>query len=103
MIIQEIYIGNTSLIACEVDRGRPIANLHWLRVTYDNESKMNIEEITPTEFPRFTIVEDGLRISNTQMSDEGIYQIFMYNNLRPIRLDILAAFKGMSSEIGTFV
>ena len=36
------------------------------------------------------------------MSDEGIYRIYMYNNLRPIRLDILAAFEGMSSEIGTF-
>ena len=103
MILQEIFIGNTSLIASEVDRGRPIASIHWLRVTYDNESEVNISEITPTDFPRFTIVEDGLRISNTQMSDEGIYRIFMHNILRTIYLDILAAFEGMSSEIYRYI
>ena len=92
MTLQEIFIGNTSLIFCEVDRGRPFAGTHWARVTYYNESVENISVITPTHFPRFTIVEEGLKISNVQLSDEGKYRILIGSD----RLDILAAFKGMS-------
>ena len=92
MTLQEIFIVNTSLIAVEVDRGRPSANTHWALVTYYKDSVENISVITPTHFPRFTIVEEGLKISDVQLSDEGIYRILIGSK----RLDILAAFKGMS-------
>ena len=92
--LQEIFIGNTSLIACEVDRGRPSADIFWARVTYDNESVENTSEITPIHFPRFTIVEKGLEISDVQWSDEGLYRILIGSE----RLDIFAAFKGISNN-----
>jgi hypothetical protein len=89
---QDIHLGHTSLIKCEVDRGSPLAYIHWLHVQYHNETgQETLTEITNSSDPRFTIVSDGLQITNVQHSDEGIYRCYVYNSYGTVIRDIQAA------------
>ena len=101
--LQEIEYGEVSLIKCEVDRGSPLADIHWLRVNFNEETReMELSEITPDGNPRFKIVENGLEISNVQLSDEGTYRCYVYNIYGTAILDIYAAFKGRSTNVVLF-
>ena len=78
-----------------MDRGNPLADIHWLRVNYNNETgEEELSEITSTYDPKFKIVENGLEISNVQVSDEGTYRCYAYNSIKQVFLDIQATFKG---------
>ena len=93
---QDIHLGHTSLIKCEVDRGSPLAYIHWLHVQYHNETgQETLTEITNSSDPRFTIVSDGLQITNVQHSDEGIYRCYVYNSYGTVIRDIQAAIGGL--------
>ena len=94
--VQEIYLGKTSLIKCEVDRGSPLANIHWLHVQYHNETgQQKLTEITNSSDPRFTIVSDGLQITNVQHSDDGTYRCYVYNSYGTVFRDIHAVIGGL--------
>ena len=94
MSLQEIISGKTSLIKCEVE-SIPFANVQWTHIHYNNETgDKNYVEITSSYNPRFKIVENGLKISNVQLSDEGTYRCYVYNIHGSATLDIQAIFKG---------
>ena len=96
MPVQDIYFGEISVIKCEVDRGRPLANIHWLRVHYDNDTRQQIlTEITNVLNPRFTILSNGLQITNVQLSDEGIYRCYVYNSYGSVIRDIQVEIRGL--------
>ena len=92
---QYIYLERTSVITCEVDRGNPLASIHWLRIQYDNTGKEVPMEITNSSNPRFTIVSDGLQITSVQLSDEGVYRCYVYNMYGNVILDIQATIRGL--------
>ena len=92
---QYIYLERTSIITCEVDRGNPLASIHWLRIQYDNTGKEVPMEITNSSNPRFTIVSDGLQITSVQLSDEGMYRCYVYNVYGNVILDIQATIRGL--------
>ena len=95
MPVQEILLGETSLIKCEVDRGRPLANIHWLHVHYDNKTgQQNLTEITNASDSRFMILSNGLQITNVQLSDEGTYRCYVYNSYGSVIRDIQATIRG---------
>jgi hypothetical protein len=91
MPVQEIHHGATSLLNCKIDRGYPEGNIHWLRVSETGDAVL--EEITATSHERFTIVENGLEISNVQSSDEGRYRCYVQNDHGVDASDIHAAFR----------
>ena len=102
MPVQEIYLGETSLIRFDVDRGRPLANIHWLRVHYDNGTgQQSLTEISNVSNSRFTILSNGLQITNVQFYDEGIYRCYVHNSYGSVIRDIQAAVKGL--QIMSFV
>ena len=73
-----------------------MAAIHWLHIEYNNETgEQRLTEITNDSDPRFTIVEDGLRIENVQLSDAGVYRCYVYNDYGTEVLDIQAAFRGI--------
>lgn len=92
--VHDIQEGTTSVIKSTVDRGSPLADINWLRVTYDNETRE--EKVLFISDPRFKVVNDGLEISDVQLSDEGIYRCYMYNIIGVAFFDTLAILKGMS-------
>ena len=95
MPLQDIFNRTTALIKCEVDRGSPLGDIHWLRVKVNNETREEeLSEITSNNHPRFKIVENGLKISNVRLIDEGTYRCFVYNYIRQVFLDIQVSFKG---------
>ena len=94
MPVQEIYLSQTSLIKCEVDRGSPLASIHWLHVRYEAGQQV-ITEITNTSNSRFMIVTDGLQITNVQLTDEGIYRCYVYNSYDTVIRDIQAMIGGL--------
>ena len=95
MPLQDIFNRTTALIKCEVDRGSPLGDIHWLRVKVNNETREEeLSEITSNYHPRFKIVENGLEISNVQSTDEGTYRCYVYNSIGQTFLDIQATFKG---------
>ena len=103
MSLQDIHLSQTSIIMCEVDRGSPLANIHWLRVTYHNESGQEmLTEITNTSDPRFTIVSNGLQITNVQLFDEGTYRCYVYNDYGTVIRDIEAKIGGLHSINNAF-
>lgn len=73
-----------------MDRGIPLAAIHWLRMTNVAEPL----EITSNYDPRFRIVENGLEISNVQSSDEAEYRCYVYNSFGVIIFDIQAIYQG---------
>ena len=94
MPVQEIHLGQISLIKCEVDRGIPLASIHWLHVRYETGQQV-ISEITNSSDPRFMIVTDGLQITNVQLTDEGIYRCYVYNSYDTVIRDIQALIGGL--------
>ena len=99
MPLQEITYNETSLIKCEVE-SIPLANVHWIHISYNNETGgKDYVEITSDYDPRFRIVENGLEISNVQLSDEGTYRCYVYNVHGTAILDIYAAFKGRTTNL----
>ena len=89
--VQEILAETTSCLICDIDRGNPLGNVHWLRV--DNETG-NVIEITGTSDPRFRKVENGLEITSVQLSDEGIYRCYVFNQYGADSFDIQALYRG---------
>ena len=73
-----------------MDRGIPLAAIHWLRITNVTEPL----EITSNYDPRFRIVENGLEISNVRSSDEAKYRCYVYNSIKVITYNIQAVFRG---------
>ena len=99
MPLQEITYNETSLIKCEVE-SIPLATVHWIHISYNNETgNKDYVEITSDYDPRFRIVENGLEISNVQLSDEGTYRCYVYNVHGTAILDIYAAFKGRPTNL----
>ena len=94
MPVQEIHLGQTSLIKCKVDRGSPLASIHWLHVRYEAGQQV-ITEITNSSDPRFMIVTDGLQITNVKLTDEGIYRCYVYNSYDTVIHDIQAVIGGL--------
>lgn len=83
--VQEIHIGQTVLIRCIVNLGYPVAEVIWYKNTrFVNESNN----------PRITQRENGLEISNVQMSDEGEYECYVHNEFGSDSLEIQVAFRG---------
>ena len=80
-----------------MDRGIPLAAIRWLRMTNVPQPL----EITSNYDPRFRIVENGLEISNVQLSDEGTYRCYVYNEHGTEILHIDAVFKGKAYKFGT--
>ena len=80
-----------------MDRGSPLADVHWLRINNETGEE-ELSEITSNYDPRFKIVENGLEISNVQFSDGGIYRCYVYNSISTAVLDIKAIFKGMQKQ-----
>ena len=85
----------TSLLLCEIDAGNPPATVYWLHITYNNTTGAQIiTEITADWNPRFTIVQNGLQISDVRVTDEGVYRCYVQNNRGQDVLDIRASFVG---------
>ena len=91
MPIQELMYMTTSFLKCEVDRGIPLAIIQWHIV---NNETGQLSKITPNSHLRLKILEDGLEIDNTQLSDKGIYRCSVSNDYGTDSLDIQATSRG---------
>ena len=79
-----------------MDRGNPQATVYWLHITYNETTGAQIlDEITSDWNPRFTVVENGLEISNVRRMDAGRYRCYVQNDRGVDVLDIQAAFRGI--------
>ena len=84
MPVQEIHLGQSVFIRCEVELGNPVAELVWYK---DN----NIVDLSD---PRITLVNTSLELENVVESDSGEYRCYVHNEVGYDELYITVAFRG---------